>query len=154
LAELALGGLGEGSLRRLAQLPVRNQEELWAVCQRDGLSSRELGALVELWQRAPDPDSQRYLLEHPREALRLAQGGDAACEDPRLGKAGRDLLASLLSLRRLALRVQSRAGEGLGELPPEALAQLGKVTARAEADCRAALDAVAARVRAAGGASS
>lgn len=153
LEDVSLGLLGEGSLRKLAQLPARNQEELWAVCQRDGLGSKEVRALAELWLRAPDPESRRYLLEHPREALRLARGAEPSSEDPRLGKAGRDLLGSLLTLRRIALRVTSRVGEGLGELPPEALARLEKVTERADADCRTALDAVAARLRAAGGGS-
>ncbi|MBM4320401.1 MAG: hypothetical protein FJ125_10670 [Deltaproteobacteria bacterium] len=36
LEELSLGGLGEGSLRRLAQLPARNQEQLMAVVKKYG----------------------------------------------------------------------------------------------------------------------
>ena len=153
LENLSVGLLGEGSLRKLAQLPARNQEELWAVCQRDGLSAPDLRSLAELWQRAPEPEAVRYLLEHPREALRLARGDDCGPEDPRLGKSGREVLETMTILRRVALRLMSRVGQGLSELPPEAVAQLNRARERAETDCRAALDAVAARLRAAGGAS-
>ena len=153
LEDLSLGLLGEGSLRKLALLPARNQEELWAVCQREGLASKEIQKLAELWLQAPDPEARRYLLEQPRAALRLAKGSDPALEDPRLGRGGRNLLGSLLSLRRVALRLTRLIREGFGELPPEALAQLTKMAERAEVDCRGAVEAVLARLRAAGGAS-
>jgi len=136
LDDVALGLLGEGSLRKLAQLPARNQEELWAVAQRDGLSSRDTGALAELWRRAPDPESRGFVLAHPREALERARKTPAPSVDPRLGAAGQELVAGLVSLRRLCLRLLRRLRDGLGELPPEGVAQIARARAQAEEDSR------------------
>ncbi len=152
LDEVALGLLGEGSLRRLAQLPARNQEELWAVAQRDGLGSRDTGELAELWQRAPDPESRSFLLAHPRQALERARKPPKPPVDPRLGAAGQELLAGLVSLRRLCLRLLRRLRDGLGELPPEGVAQIVRARAQAEEDSRMLLHEISAwTVKASGG---
>ncbi len=142
LDDVALGLLGEGSLRRLAQLPARNQEELWAVAQREGLGSRDTGDLAELWQRAPDPESRGFLLAHPIEALERARNKPVAPVDPRLGAAGQELLAGLVSMRRLCLRLLRRLRDGLGELPPAGVAQIVRARAQAEEDSRLLLDEV------------
>jgi len=144
LADVALGLLGEGSLRKLAQLPARNQEELWAVAQRDGLGSRDTGELAELWQRAPDPEARGFLLAHPREALERARTKPKPPVDPRLGAAGQELVAGLVSMRRLCLRLLRRLRDGLGELPPEGVAQIVRARAQAEEDSRLLLDEVSA----------
>jgi ParB-like chromosome segregation protein Spo0J len=142
LGDVAVGLLGEGSLRKLALLPPRNQEELWAAAQREGLSPRDTRRLVDLWQRAPDPESRRYLLEHPGDAVERSRGTPPATEDPRLGSAGRELLTGLNALRRTSLRVVARVRDGLGELPEAGRQQLADATERARGDCHAALLAV------------
>jgi len=144
LEDVALGLLGEGSLRKLAQLPARNQEELWAVAQRDGLGSRDTGELAELWQRAPDPESRGFLLAQPREALERARSKPKPPVDPRLGAAGQELVAGLVSLRRLCLRLLRRLQDGLGQLPPEGVAQIVRARAQAEEDSRQLLHEVSA----------
>ena len=142
LNEHSVGLLGEGSLRRLAQLQPRNQEELWAAAQREGLSPKDTRSLMELWQRAPDPQSRRWLLEHPADAVRRARSTPATTRDPRLGKAGQELVVSLDILRRTSLRVGLRVREGLGELVPEGRQLLAEATERARSDSQAALLAV------------
>ena len=152
LDDLALGLLGGGSLRKLAQLPTRNQEELWAVAQRDGLGSRDTGDLAELWQRAPNPESRDFLLAHPREALERAREKPVPPVDPRLGEAAQELVAGLVSMRRLCLRLLRRLRDGLGELPPEGVTQIVHVRAQAEEDSRLLLAEVSAwTVKASGG---
>ena len=144
LEELSLGQLGPGCMRRLAQLPARNQEELWAVARREGLSSRDTSELVELWRRAPDPEARRYVLEHPRDALRRARVLPELPADPRLTRAGREVLRGLSILRRVSLRLVGRLSEGLGELSTDGVALLSEARKGAEGDCTAALAQVAA----------
>lgn len=151
LEDLSLGFVGEGSLRRLAQLPVRNQEELWAVAQRDGLSPRDTGALVELWQRAPDPAARCYLLDHPAEAVRRSRKPPESPLDPRLGTAGRELVKGLMALQQVSLRIQRRVKDGLGEVPPAGRQLVQQAQHRAADSCRAALDEVASWLDAEGG---
>jgi len=151
LEDLSLGLLGEGSLRRLAQLPSRNQEELWAVAQRDGLSPKDTGILVELWQQAPDAEARQYLLEQPADAIRQARSVPEAPVDPRLGTAGQELLAGLVALQQMSLRVVRRVKHGLGELPPEGVGMLSKAREQADEHCRLALRHVELFVDAVGG---
>jgi len=134
LDDLALGLLGVGSLGKLAQLPARNQEELWAVSRRAGLSPRDTMTLVELWQRAPDPAARSFVLEHPTEAIRRAREKPEAPMDPRLGIAGQELLAGLVGMRRQSLRLLRRLRDGLGEMPPEGVALIAKAWRKARED--------------------
>lgn len=151
LEDLSLGLLAEGSLRRLAQLPACNQEELWAVAQRDGLSPKDTGTLVGLWQRAPDAQARQYLLEQPADAIRQAQSVPDAPVDPRLGTAGQEMLAGLVALQQVSLRVARRVKQGLGQLPPEGIRMLFKARERADEECRLALGHVASWLDAVGG---
>lgn len=74
MEEMAIGRLGMGSIQTLAQLPARNQEELFAVSQQAGLNRKDTARLIGLWRRAQDDEMRRYVLEQPIEALRLAHG--------------------------------------------------------------------------------
>lgn len=139
LADASVGLLGEGSLRRLASLPACNQEELVAVAWREGLSSRETVVFIDLWRRAADPEARRYVMEHPREAIRRARAGRERPVDARLGEAGRELLEGLLVVRQASLRMQRRLRDGLGELPTEGVKVLAAARDRAEDDCTTAL---------------
>jgi len=151
LEDLSLGLIGPGSLRKLAELPARNQEELWAVAQRDGLSSRDTGELVDLFRRAPDPQARRYVLEQPGEALRRARATPEPEVDPRLGPAGREVLAGLRALRQVSLRLTRRMDQGLGEVSPEGVALLAEAARSAASDCTEALARLAGFVSRAGG---
>lgn len=142
VCDLSLGLLGAGSLRGLAQLPPRNQEELVAASRRDTLSPRETTTLVELWRRTTDPEARQYLLAHPKAALVLARGKQQTPADPRLGEAGRQLLGSLLTMAQVALRARRRIDDGLGAIPAEGLAVLRKSGDEAGKLCGSALDAV------------
>jgi len=137
--DVSLGLLGPGSLRKLAELPARNQEEVWAVARGEGLSARDIGALVDLFRRAPDPQARRYVLEQPQQALRRARAAPESELDPRLGPAGREVLRGLQALRQVSLRLTRRLGEGLGEVSPQGLALLGEVREEAEKGCTEAL---------------
>jgi ParB-like chromosome segregation protein Spo0J len=141
--DAGLGLLAAGSLRRLAQLPARNQEELVAVVGRERLGPRDAAAVIDLWRRAPEAEARRYVLDHPREALhRVRGGGCEAAVDPRLGAAGRELLLGLSALGQVSLRVRRRMQEGLGELAPEGVQVLAAAVRQAEEQCTAALRAV------------
>jgi ParB-like chromosome segregation protein Spo0J len=142
IEDAELGLLGEGSLRRLALLPPRNQEELVTVARRDTLASHEIVALLELWRRASDPEVRRYLLEHPRDALERAQGQERETDDPHLGKDGKCLLESLVILSQVSLRIQNRLRARAARPSAEGMADLQRARARAEGECRRALEAV------------
>ncbi len=139
LADASVGLIGGGSLRRLALLPGRNQEELVAVSRRDGLSPGETALLVDLWRRGTDCEARRYVMEHPREAIRRVRAGRERPVDARLGEAGRELLESLLVVRQAGLRMHRRLRDGLGELPTEGVNVLSAARDRAEDDCVTAL---------------
>lgn len=140
--EWTLGALGEGSLRKLAQLPARNQEELWAACRREGLDDRDARMLVELWRRAPEAQARAWVIAHPTEAVRRARDGVEPAVDARLGPAGGELLRGLEVLRHVSLRVLRRVGDGLGEPLPEGVRLLADARRRASADCGQALEQV------------
>jgi ParB-like chromosome segregation protein Spo0J len=141
LSHDALGCLSGGALRRLAQLPARNQEQLMAAANRDGISPADVGALADLYRRAPDPIARCYVLEHPGDALARARRPPVEVLDPRLGEAGQELLAALTALRQLGLRVARRATRSLGALPEDAVKKLATALGAAERDCEAALAA-------------
>jgi len=139
LEDLSVGLLSPGSLRQLALLPARNQEELVAVSKRASLSPRDTAALVGLWRRAPDPQARQYLIDHPKDALCRARGQPAEPNDPRLGQAGQKLLCGLTALRQASLRILRRLRDGLGDLPPEGVAVLAEARRQADRDTRSAL---------------
>jgi ParB-like chromosome segregation protein Spo0J len=151
--DLSLGLLGPGSLRQLALLQPRNQEELVAVSKREGLGPRDTATLVDLWRRAPDPESRRYLIDHPQDAIRRARGKPDEPVDPRLGQAGRQALEGMTALRQTSLRLLRRLRDGLGDLPPEGVAVLAEARRRAAEDSRSALEAVEGWLSKQGGAS-
>lgn len=141
MADGALGLLPGGSLRRLALLPPRNQEEVMAAAVRDGIASKDVGALSELFRRAPDPLARRYVLDHPTDVLERARKRQENAMDPRLGEAGRELLTGLLAIRQVSLRVNRRAQGGIGSVPPDAIQALADAAFSAEADSLAAITA-------------
>ncbi len=142
--DLSLGLLSQGALRKLALLPARNQEELWAAARSNSLSQRDTAALVELFRRAPDPQARRYVLEQPEEALRCSRATPEAALDPRLGPAGRELAKELRVLRQLSVRLGLRLSPGELSLSPEGLSLLTEAKERAEQDFGAAMSRVTA----------
>lgn len=142
LAEQALDLLPGGALRRLAQLPARNQEELMAAALRDDIRGDDVGALADLLRRAPNSPARRYVLEHPADALALARNRPDSPADPRLGEVARQVLEGLQILRQTSVRLQRRARDGLGALPTGAVRLLTEAVQGADRDCQAAIGAV------------
>lgn len=142
--EAALGRLMPGTLRKLALLPPRNQEDLWTAAQRTELDPRDVERLVDLWRRAPDPEARRFLLEQPVQALQIARGEPEALVDVRLGKAGEEVRSVLETLRRASLRLARRVRDGVGPLPPEGIAVLTEARNKTTAEVEAAMAALAA----------
>lgn len=135
---LAEGGLQElegGSVRRLALLPVCNQEELIAVSRREALGARETTALIGLWAQAPDSEARRYLIDHPREAIEMARASAQERKDPRLGKVAAEVLQSMVVMRQSALRAIRRVRVGMEELHTEGAGMLRRACELAESDC-------------------
>lgn len=142
LTEADLGRLTAGSLARLAELPARNQEQVWAAVQRDGIEGREVGLLARLWHKAPDPEARAWVLAHPAAALAHARGKTEASSDPRLGPAGEEVHRGLVTLRRASLRLTRRVQDGLGALDAEGIAVLARAHELARTDCTEALSCV------------
>ena len=87
--DLKLGLLHAGVARRLLALPRGNQVELAAVVRGHGLGVRDTEELASLVRHAPDDATRRWVLEHPREALRASRGdGKELQVDPRLSSLG------------------------------------------------------------------
>jgi len=143
LTDLATGLLGPGALRRLAQLPMRNQEELVCVARREALGSRDTSNLVDLWRRTTDPEARQYLLDHPRDALHRARG-EHEDQDPRLTGGATALLRSLSNLTLSSLRIERRLRDGLGALAPAGIEVIAAEHARATQHSNTALQAVSA----------
>ncbi len=137
--DVALGELGEGSLRKLASLPARNQEELVAVARRDGLRPWQVAALLELWRQAIGADVREYLLAHPADAVQRSRAGLMEAVDARLGKRGSEVVRSLLVVRQVCVRIERQMNQGLGEVAPEGKAALAKAYQGAQRGVAAAL---------------
>lgn len=139
----ALEQLGAGSIRRLALLPHRNQEQLVAVACRERLAPRAAAQFVDLWRRATGPDARRYVLEHPREALSTARSTRrTASADPRVGEAGRYVVEGMVALEQVCLRLVRRLGSGVEDLNADGRASVEGVMERAEERCAQVFDEV------------
>jgi len=104
--DLKLGLLHPGVARRLLGLPRGNQVELATVVRAHGLGVRDTEDLVSLVRHAPDDDSRRWVMEHPKEALAASRGqADDVQVDPRLSAQGqrlqRTLRMTMASISRL-----------------------------------------------------
>lgn len=138
-----LQGLGSGSIRRLALLPHRNQEELLAVVLRERLGPKEAGTLFDLWAKTQSRSGRQYLLEQPREAIRAwqekAQQGQ---RDPRVGEAGQYVIDGLVALEQIGLRLVRRMRRGVEALSHEGKAAVTPALERSESACQDAVESV------------
>lgn len=130
-----------GVVKKLSQLPPRNQDELMAVSQHEGLSAQETTRLLELWRKAPDAEAKKYVLREPRAALQLARSSQASA-DPRLGPDGAKVYESLLVMRQAAMRIVRQTRAGLDKLGSEGAQKLGQMSDATSRDCQWALKQV------------
>ena len=142
MEDLSLGLLSPGVIRRLAQLQARNQEELVAVARREELSPSETSALVELWHRTVDPETRKYLFDHPRDAIRRARGKRNEVNDPQLTDAAYALLEGICGLVVACVIVERRLHGGLGEVSPEVVNLFAAEHHKADLKCRSTLSSV------------
>lgn len=143
LGDVALGLLTPGSLRNLAELPMRNQEELVAVARRDGLKPQQLATLARLWRKAPTQEARQYLLESPRGALEALQRPEKEGFDVRLGTVGQQILEGLKILRVTSVRLFRVAAGSAAETWPEQPHQLLRgASEMARLECNQALGVV------------
>ena len=139
--EAELGELPAGSLCRLAELPERNQEELWAAARSHGVAGRDVGLLADLWRRAPEPAARAWLLAHPEQAVLSARfKEEQRTIDARLGAAGEEVRRALEVLCRVSSTLASRVRRGLGELAPEGVLELQDAWERARDRSQSALE--------------
>ena len=138
----SLAALTIGSLRRLAQLPARNQEQLLCVAARDGLGARDTGTLIELWTRTSDQRARDYLLDHPADAVARARRRHEEPTDPRLSDAARTVVRLLGGLSSLGLQIGRQLDDGLGALPPDGVDVLAEKQRQAYEHCQRAFDAL------------
>ncbi len=142
LEDLALGFVTPGSLRALAELPVRNQEELLTMALRDALAPKELAAVVRLWRKSPGVEARNYVLAQPRAAIALAQGTPADALDPRLGPRGEQMLRGLGILQATGARLFRTAAGGDGDWTAQARSLLERAFHLARHEVEEALEAV------------
>jgi ParB-like chromosome segregation protein Spo0J len=105
--DLKVGLLSPTSARQLVRLPAGNQDELLAVIRREALTVHELTGVIDLLQRAPSRELQRYILDAPREALTQADGRCLPSRDPRLSGFGNEVWKRLGVLLELLGRMES-----------------------------------------------
>lgn len=124
--------------REVARLPRGNQPDVAAAIRREDLGSRDAARLVTLFAKTSGAAQQRYLIEHPREALE-AHGPRVpfVSHDPRLGpltqEMRRRLLATMSAMSALALHVDGCMPTGWTETEREVLgAVLAKTRGAAE----------------------
>jgi hypothetical protein len=115
--DLRLGLLSPTMARQLTRLPAGNQQAALEAGRRHSLSAAELRSVVDLLLASGTREKTAFVLEHPREALRVAQAGEVRGWDPRLSAAGnrvgRQLAALLDQLARMANWLRHR---GRGDL--------------------------------------
>lgn len=98
--------------REVARLPRGNQGVVTAAIHQHGLTTRDAAALVGLFEHAAGADEQRYLVEHPREALAAQRRQTSApAHDPRLGpETGRfrhRLLGTLSAVTEMIAKLEA-----------------------------------------------
>lgn len=113
--DVRAGLVSSTTARELARLPCGNQVPMAAAIRRDLLTSRDAARLVTLFAKTSGAAQQRYLLEHPREALQaLGPHTPFIAHDPRLGP----LTQRLRNLSFHAMRTMSELASRLDECMP------------------------------------
>ena len=114
--ELRVGLLCPTAARQIVRLPEGNQVEVLGVIRREGLSTTELAAMVDLLLQCPGRRQEEFILQNPREALAQKKGFVAvSAHDPRLSQTGNEvskrvgLLIELLAKMEVWLSTRGRA---------------------------------------------
>jgi ParB-like chromosome segregation protein Spo0J len=114
--ELRVGLLCPTAARQIVRLPEGNQAEVLGVIRREGLSTTELTAMVDLLLQCPGRRQEEFILHNPREALAQKKGFIAvSAHDPRLSQTGNEvfkrvgLLIELLAKMEVWLSTRGRA---------------------------------------------
>lgn len=142
LEDGSLSALTIGSLRRLAALPARNQEQLLCVAARDGLGARDTGTLIDLWTRTSDQVARDYLLDHPVDAVERARHRREEGVDPRLSDAARTVVRLLGGLSSFSLQIRRQLDDGIGAMPPDGIDVVAERQRQAYEHCRRAFTAI------------
>jgi len=114
--ELRVGLLCPTAARQIVRLPEGNQAEVLGVIRREGLSTAELSAMVDLLLQCPGRRQEEFILQNPREALAQKKGFvTVSAHDPRLSQTGNEvsqrvgLLIALLAKMEHWLSTRGRA---------------------------------------------
>jgi len=120
-SQLRLGLITGTVAREVARVPRGTQDRVLEAVVQHGLGSREVAALVDLVRDSSRAEQER-ILRAPRESLAAQGKGPTVVRDPRLAKAGNQLLRHLSWMERACARVSSTMGlQGLSELRPQDL---------------------------------
>jgi hypothetical protein len=106
--ELRLGLLSPTAARPFTRLPAGNQAEVLDVFRRESLSAAELRGVVDLFLASPARTQQRFVLDHPRQALSQANAERLPASDPRLSREGNRFARELTLLLGRISQVESR----------------------------------------------
>ena len=120
--ELRVGLLCPTAARQIVRLPEGNQAEVLGVIRREGLSTTELAAMVDLLLQCPGRRQEEFILQNPREALAQKKGFvTVSAHDPRLSQTGNEvfkrvgLLIELLAKMEVWLSTRGRAARTPGD---------------------------------------
>jgi ParB-like chromosome segregation protein Spo0J len=121
--ELRVGLLCPTAARQIVRLPEGNQAEVLGVIRREGLSTTELAAMVDLLLQCPGRRQEEFILQNPREALAQKKGFVAvSARDPRLSQTGNEVfkrvgvLIELLAKMEVWLATRGRAALTPGDV--------------------------------------
>jgi len=96
--DLGLGLVSPTVARQLTRLPAGNQTAVLATARRDSLTAAEVRGVIDLFVASGTDEKQRYVLEHPRQALRESEGPLPRSWDPRMSVAGNRIAIQLAKL--------------------------------------------------------
>lgn len=142
MEEGVIARLPGGCIRRLARLPERNQEAVWASVSKAGPSAGDATFLLDLWEKAPNDEARAWVVAHPAEAIATARRRPPVPDDPRLGHAGAEAWRALEGIGRAGHRVVARIAAGLGDVGADGRAALARARAEAADASTAAFAAV------------
>lgn len=96
--DLGLGLVSPTVARQLTRLPAGNQTAVLASARRESLTAAEVRGVIDLLLASGTDEKQRYVLEHPRQALCESAGPFPRSWDPRLSVAGNRIAIQLAKL--------------------------------------------------------
>ena len=139
LNDIKLGLIPIGSGLMLTRLPVSNQVDLGAIIQRHKLNVQQSRVLIDLWCKAKDYETRKFLKESPQNAINIACGYIDGEENYPIPDKARKWLKSINSLKNIAVTLQQRSKDPIGPIDEDLFKKLDNMFMQTENECNKAL---------------